>query len=146
MEGLKVRVCDIQADGLDSNLKFPATDLGLENVQDIHFADPIQVSFHLEKVSNTVIAHAIVKTQITSSCSRCLEPAEETLKQDLHFTYPIEKQTDYVDLSEDIRQEIIMQLPIQLLCNDNCKGLCPQCGGNKNIQECQCKSFDDKDK
>ena len=45
---------------------------------------------------------------------------------------------EFVDITEDIRAELLINLPANLLCSDDCAGLCPVCGANKNIQECDC--------
>jgi len=44
-----------------------------------------------------------------------------------------------VDLSEKVREALILDLPIRLLCDEGCKGLCPQCGANRNLEECRCE-------
>lgn len=46
---------------------------------------------------------------------------------------------DTADLSDEIRQNIIVNLPMKLLCGDSCKGLCSNCGTNLNEKQCDCK-------
>ena len=43
---------------------------------------------------------------------------------------------DYVE--ELVRNELIVQWPIRVLCKDDCKGICSRCGANLNIQTCDC--------
>jgi uncharacterized protein len=140
MDTLKIRVRDIQEEGLKGSLKVPSKDLGLENSDDIQFIDPVDVNFDLEKVSNTVLAKIKVAAKFTSICSRCLEPVESSVKENLKLNFPTENQTDYIDLGEDIRQEMVMDMPVRLLCKDDCKGLCVHCGVNLNTEKCQCAS------
>jgi len=45
-----------------------------------------------------------------------------------------------IDISEDIRQLILLSIPIKMLCSEKCKGLCPHCGKNLNLGDCGCKS------
>jgi uncharacterized protein len=45
---------------------------------------------------------------------------------------------DTIDPTEDVRQMIILSVPLKILCNENCKGLCPQCGQNLNDRDCSC--------
>ncbi|MFC1731758.1 DUF177 domain-containing protein [candidate division KSB1 bacterium] len=45
---------------------------------------------------------------------------------------------DTVKLDEDIRQSILLLLPMKLLCSEECKGLCPECGINRNHASCSC--------
>ena len=57
-----------------------------------------------------------------------------------------------IDLTEPIREDVLMAIPSKPLCRDACKGLCPQCGQDLNVKECGCKkdrqniSFNDLDK
>jgi uncharacterized protein len=44
-----------------------------------------------------------------------------------------------VELDEDVRQTIEIAVPLKLLCNERCKGLCPQCGKNLNNGPCTCE-------
>ena len=47
--------------------------------------------------------------------------------------------TDTADLSDEIRQNIMLSLPMKLLCGESCKGLCSNCGTNLNEKQCDCK-------
>src|SRR3972149_1229351 len=46
---------------------------------------------------------------------------------------------DEIDLGGYLRELIAMSLPIKVLCGEGCKGLCPNCGVNLNLEECFCK-------
>ena len=45
---------------------------------------------------------------------------------------------DFVDLTDNIREDILLQLPQRALCRENCRGLCPRCGVDLNKTTCQC--------
>lgn len=45
-----------------------------------------------------------------------------------------------IELDEDVRQSLRLAVPVKLLCTDECKGLCPQCGTNLNEGQCECES------
>ena len=47
-----------------------------------------------------------------------------------------------IDLSEVIREQILLNLPEQVLCKEDCKGLCPQCRANLNLKDCDCGEED----
>ena len=85
---------------------------------------------------------ALAKTQ----CANCLIPIEKkvTAEMDAVFVvggdgedaYPI---TGYeIDLEPVIRENVILELPIRFLCKENCKGLCPKCGCDLNVERCSC--------
>jgi uncharacterized protein len=43
-----------------------------------------------------------------------------------------------LDLTEDVRQTILLSVPLKLLCSETCAGLCPRCGANLNTEVCTC--------
>jgi uncharacterized protein len=45
----------------------------------------------------------------------------------------------YADLTEHVRSELLVQLPLKQVCRDDCKGLCSECGTNMNLDTCGCK-------
>ena len=47
-----------------------------------------------------------------------------------------------IDLGEDVRQTLILAVPLKLLCRPECKGLCPQCGTNLNNETCSCTTVE----
>lgn len=97
--------------------------------------------------------HYVVVGTITTKgeyeCSRCLTntnythtvPFEETfgVGADSEDITPFDGET--IDLAEPIRETLIINEPSQVLCQDDCKGLCVHCGANKNVSPCSCESF-----
>jgi len=45
-----------------------------------------------------------------------------------------------IDLSNEVRDEIVLAVPINPLCAEGCRGLCSICGGNRNVSACTCES------
>lgn len=94
------------------------------------------------------------------NCSRCAEPQSRHLERDVRAVYSAaaddqaERELSDDDLDEDllpdggvllpdvIREQILLSLPEQDLCGDDCKGLCTQCGANQNLIDCNCSSSD----
>jgi uncharacterized metal-binding protein YceD (DUF177 family) len=58
-----------------------------------------------------------------------------TVTPDATFSYSVQP-TDVVDITEDVRQEIILAYPMIPLCDPACKGLCRSCGANLNRVSC----------
>jgi uncharacterized protein len=44
-----------------------------------------------------------------------------------------------IDVAEEVRQVITISVPLKLLCKEECKGLCPRCGKNRNVELCDCR-------
>jgi uncharacterized protein len=103
-----------------------------------------------------------VKTELELACSRCLEPFKlpvdrafdlrylpagagepesdedeetEVEEDDVSITFYRDEQ---IDLNELLREQFYLTLPMKPLCSDNCKGICPQCGTNRNTAPCDC--------
>jgi len=99
-----------------------------------------------------------VRTRIRMPCSRCLEPVERDLDleseiifkevprnvpKELNLTEDDLKVIEYeggqIDMTDRIREAIILEVPIKPLCSESCKGLCPICGRNLNHGDCGCE-------
>lgn len=109
--------------------------------------------------SNIGTSKALIegKTEITFQmfCSRCLKPVEETINLD--FSREVfspdavnaENDEDIEDFMEGyecnienlINNEIIINMPMKVLCKPDCKGICKQCGADLNEGECGCDTF-----
>lgn len=75
------------------------------------------------------------------SCSRCLRPTVQPFKID--FELEIEPSTltteEWIDITETIRDAMILSEPMKPLCGEFCKGLCPSCGKDLNEGSCSCE-------
>jgi len=99
-----------------------------------------------------------VKVGLNTACDRCLEPAALNLDSDFDFFYrPVIKkgahgevhleegeidisfyEGDGVRLEDVLREYVLLSQPMRSLCQENCKGLCPQCGADLNKSKCDC--------
>ncbi len=88
------------------------------------------------------------------ACSRCLQPTEYVNDVPFEETFGVveygqnEDELDFVpfngeeiDLTDLIRETLIINEPYQVLCQEDCKGLCVHCGTDLNISSCSCDSF-----
>ena len=135
---IRIAVRDIASKGLEINQTIPKEGIGLTD-EEIDLRSPLAVEAHLEKIENVVVAQAQVKVTHGYVCSRCLEDFARQENMDYHFDFPLEPGMEYIDLGEEIRQEMILANPARILCKDDCKGICPKCGANLNVETCKCK-------
>lgn len=97
-------------------------------------------------------------TDVEASCARCLEPVKRHIHRDFDLLYrpqgsdagreelsitQAEAEISYYTgdglLLEDVlREQVLLSVPLKIVCRDDCKGLCPQCGQNLNQGECGC--------
>lgn len=129
----------------------PAAALGI--------VSPTAGSLRLMRTAAGILVTGTLSHQVESICSRCLEPfvRTQTIEIDEEF-FPVvdvvtgmaSPEPDVVDafrltdqhvldLSEAIRQYGILESPLQPLCREDCKGLCSDCGANRNLGPCECE-------
>jgi uncharacterized protein len=108
---------------------------------------PIEVDLTFERVSEGLVVRGTIETQWDASCSRCLTPVGGDLEVsvgELFEREPLEGETyplsddDVVDLEPLVRDALLLELPSVPLCRPDCGGLCPKCGIDRNISECEC--------
>lgn len=98
---------------------------------------------------NRVRLELRAQTELQITCSRCLEPARQALVGETSLSF--DPQTDALpnnpvwlaesgelDLGADVREVLIIELPMQPLCAPDCAGLCARCGTNLNQEQCAC--------
>lgn len=110
-------------------------------------AAPLVVDVVLEHVPDGIVVHGTVAAEYESECSRCLEPVRDTFSvpvRELFERAPIDGETyqlegDEVDLELPVRDAVLLDLPQAPRCRDDCAGLCPVCGVDHNVTDCQCE-------
>ena len=135
---MKILVKDIKANGYQLHKTVEAEELGLVKA-DINCISPLDIKANIERFGNTVIAKSDVAATFGFLCARCLEPVEMKRVQHFYHDFEVNPNTEYIDLGDDIRQELILTSTPIVLCKEDCKGLCPRCGVNLNCEKCECR-------
>ena len=136
---MKIIVKDIPAKGLELSQDVEPVLIGLEDA-DYKCLPPLKVAGKAQRVEGTVIVHVEVTARFLYTCARCLEVFEQSSVRELDFDYAVDNSMKVIDISDDIRQEMILDLPVRILCREDCRGICASCGANLNIEECKCKN------
>ena len=105
----------------------------------VKFSEPVHLKAEVFQISNAVTVEMSLQTVIHFVCSRCLEEFSFDLKKNFRLNYQADKPHTILNLDEDIRGEIILDYPINPVCNQDCRGLCVKCGENLNRGSCKCK-------
>lgn len=134
---MKFSVRDITSKGVDIERKVPKEGIGLSD-EEVDIQSPLHVTAHLRRVDNTIFADTHLEAEFGFLCARCLENVQQRQSRDYEFTFEIEPTVEYIDLGEEIRQEIIVENPTRVLCKPDCKGICAGCGVNLNQEQCKC--------
>ena len=133
---MKIDINEIPEAGLILEEAYQPGFLGMDR-EDIKTTEPLYVRAEVTKEKKGVSVKMKVKTKLTLTCARCLIEFEYPLSKDCHFSY---RSSDgpILGIAKDLREEIILGYPLKPLCREDCKGLCPVCGGNLNESKCGC--------
>ena len=131
---MKIHVNRVPVDGLHEAASYDPKTLDVER-DDIHVDEPVTVSSFITKAKDELVVQVEASCRLQLRCARCLNDFDSPLKTDMLLSYHV-RPTDVVDITEDVRQEIILACPMIPVCQPACKGLCPACGQNLNLASC----------
>lgn len=126
---------------------------------DLPLCGPVRIVGGAELVGEDIRVHGRVETCVCSSCDRCTEPLEIPVSQDFDVVYrPVSEiakceeieipagelevgfyEGGGVELDDVIREQVLLALPMKIVCRPDCQGLCPVCGANRNLEPCGCQ-------
>lgn len=140
------------------NIVIPETEIDLEN-ENVTLTGTLR--FEGEAVKGAASAAVRGKISGTSEviCDRCLEPIQRQV--DIEFADEFISEESFallrekeltpaelaanefdgktIDLNEVVREQLLLDVPQQVFCKDDCKGLCQKCGANLNLIDCKCE-------
>jgi uncharacterized protein len=146
-------------DGLEFKRQYEAGELDTREY-DFKLEEPPLVGGRAIRAGQDIRLRGEIKASVSAPCDRCLNevtiraeipfdlfyaPADgardqggerELFERDLDFAV---YENDLIDLDEMILEQLELSLPSRVLCREDCRGLCPQCGADLNIEQCQCK-------
>lgn len=159
---LIVHVSKIPPEGQDIDAALDPGQIHLEGEQSFDLQEG-RLKARLEKgEENAVHLRGRLTARLGMECGRCLEPFALAVDQDLDLFYlPRHKESqaeeqdadvqlsdhqmvvayydhDLLDLGEMVREQLFLLIPMRRLCREDCKGLCPDCGVNRNNERCDC--------
>lgn len=144
------------------NTQYAITDTGWFPVEGFRLRQLHHALIDLLKENNETVA---LKGEMSASvefvCDRCGEPFNYTLTTDFFYIFKIgeddslhsqdkecseeDNSTVYldepvIDIGEILREQALLAAPVRRICNEGCRGLCPGCGENLNLNTCTCSS------
>ena len=155
MKGLEFTVNEIPDGNLViRELRVSPAELSL-NGDDFKIVAPVHSYVQFLRHNQSIHTKAKFSTSLKVECRRCVELFETEIVADVELQFcqvdAPEKMDPrlvdagerhysgaVIDLSEDARQGIVLEMPDWPLCSELCKGLCASCGANLNIAECDC--------
>ena len=99
---------------------------------------PVELDLRLESVVDGVLVSGTVEVAVAAECGRCLEPVNDRLDVDVQELFAYEPADaddeqplltgDFIDLEPLVRDAVMLGLPLNPVCDEECLGLCPDCG------------------
>ena len=114
---MKIFLRDVKPEGIDVHYAIPVEEIGLTKDDYLQFIKPLDVIAHLELVDDTLLSKTKVKSRYRSFCARTLIEVERDWSDEFILDFPVTKATEFVEMDEDIRQEVILGLPVRILCD-----------------------------
>ena len=142
----------------DFDIEISAADLNLDE-ESARVEKPVKITGTLRKGIAQVDIEGNIRGEIEIDCTRCLAATETPIDFSFKVAYVTPEnytqdpeaelraedlevavfEGDKIDLNELAREQILLNLPIRFLCSQDCRGLCPKCGVNKNTVDCNCE-------
>lgn len=150
------------------DVEFAPGEIGFEE-RGLTQSSPLHTEGSAELLHNTlgeIRVRGKLDVSFRAECDRCLEPVAFELKSDYDLFYrpatvePAhhevaldegESQIGFyedggIDLGDVLREHILLSLPMQQVCDEGCRGICPDCGVNRNTVHCDCEAKPNDDR
>ena len=120
---------------------------------------PVKVAAEAELVGSEIRIRGHLGTRLEATCDRCLGPVTLPVERDFDLFYrpmhtiareeEVEIPADELDvgfytgdgieLADVLTEQVILSVPMKVICRAECLGLCPTCGANRNVGPCHCR-------
>lgn len=130
---------------IDTTFTFPSDDPMSDSV---FTPAPVAVKGTIKLNGNQFKLDVMYKSTWEYQCGRCLNPVDYVIQGEIKRSIVkdgddgddeiIVVESAIIDLYDVIYNDIVLNLPLQVMCDEDCKGLCPDCGMNLNSGTCNC--------
>jgi len=128
---MRINIKNVPAEGLEFKKTVDAAQINLID-KDFKVLSPLEINAFIEKADDAVIADTIVEGEYEMTCGRCLDPIRKARQDRFNLVFDINPEDDFIDLGEDIRQEMVIKLSSIMMSAEENSGRCPYCG--KDLQ------------
>lgn len=150
---MKILITDIPDEGLYLDIEEKFGD------EEVPLVSPVKARLELTKAYSEIIVAGNVSAELELECSRCLKKYRRIMNEPVNVVYhPLAEigtdrhelkddemdmgfyQGEELDLQELIREQVMLNIQMKPLCDENCKGICSQCGTDLNTGTCSCEA------
>ncbi len=159
---IAVNVSQLLRAPVGTSRSYEIRDEAPEFAEELHLLGPVEGLLKVTRTNHGVLADFAYTVPIEQECGRCLDPARTTIESQLTEEFlptinivtgmpetlpadpdePRVNANHELDLTETIRQDILIQQPLQPLCRPDCPGLCVSCGRELDRGTCNCDTTD----
>lgn len=126
--------------GLDLEGVLPVEALECQAEDPVRGVGPVQAALHCQIAGDELLVDGTLSVSTIMRCRRCnCEWAQRLEQVPYHYDEALDPMPESVDLTESVREAILLVFPSYPVCREDCKGLCAQCGVNLNETQCECK-------
>lgn len=137
--------------GYGQDVNFVIEGERLEEVHGYTFQTPVSVSGRIENRAGVVTLTTHITFSLLVVCDRCLKETVQDFSFDSRHTVVralngedeegnyVVARAESIDTAEIALSDLLLELPYKMLCREDCKGLCPVCGCDRNETECGCR-------
>ncbi len=136
---IRIETTQIGEDGYSVSGEEPGELLDLAHDPVARDPGPISYELTVELAGTELVVRGQVEVPLQLRCSRCAHFFSTTARVSsfLH-AYECSEHLEFLDVSDDVREDLLLEIPGFPLCDEGCKGLCAQCGQNLNEGRCGC--------
>ena len=134
---LQINIHHIPENGLEIDTTIPSAELEINTGDRIKKITPLVCELKASMVEKDLVVRGNTTLVANVACDKCLVEYEEIIESE-DICIVKENTPEIVDLTNDIREDILLAFPQLFLCSDDCKGLCYKCGINLNLEKCKC--------
>lgn len=159
MSVLIIELDSLQSGSFRSSDVIKPAELNFDPNFNFKFSGPITLDFRVSTTDQlTYYVSGQVSYKLAGECKRCLKEVKqgrdckvqgvfafpEALKKiaterEAADIFPLKNKAAAIDLTNLVRECMALDYPVYILCSEDCKGMCPNCGADLNIESCQCK-------
>jgi uncharacterized protein len=134
-----IKIDDIPEQGMNVEGEEPAEVLAMEASAEFHPDGPLSYKLYAQMVDDGLLVRGSLSAPIKGCCARCTQMFSTTVTDSAFLRDYFDLQgAEEVDVTDDLREAIILSFPRFPLCDEACKGLCSQCGKDLNKGPCGC--------
>ena len=161
-----IELKDLEIHPIDFREEFSpgAIDLGVDvrqrsPLRSVGRADLVEEHHGKHKIVQDIRVKGKLETSLEVACARCLDPVVHPVERSFDLLYrPLGTDSGHEELSvtdaeaeigyyqgegllleDTLREQVLLALPLKTICREDCKGLCPHCGRNLNVEQCHCE-------